>query len=152
IYSIGALLCACAPNLTTLLILRVFTGFGLGAEIVIGYSMLAEFTPARSRGWWSGLLAVITNNAQPASPVAGRLIIPTLGWRWMFVVASIPALFIWWFRRALPESPRWYEQQGRTREAEAVMRAIESAIEQERGEQLPQPEPALVKATPSASS
>jgi putative MFS transporter len=114
IYSLGALLCACAPNLTMLLALRVLTGFGLGAEIVIGYSMFAEFIPARSRGWWAGLLAVITNSAQPASALAGLLIIPTLGWRWMFVVAGIPALFIWWYRRSLPESPRWYEQHGDT--------------------------------------
>lgn len=137
IYSIGALFCACAPNIETLLLLRVVTGFGLGAEIVIGYSMFAEFTPARSRGWWSGLLAVITNTAQPASAFAGRLIIPTLGWRWMFVVAGIPALFIWWYRRSLPESPRWYELHGREREAEQVMSAIETQIEAEHGKRLP---------------
>ncbi len=136
IYSLGALLCACAPNLTMLLALRVLTGFGLGAEIVIGYSMFAEFIPARSRGWWSGLLAVITNSAQPASALAGLLIIPTLGWRWMFVVAGIPALFIWWYRRSLPESPRWYEQHGRYVEAEAVMRAIEAEVERDTGAPL----------------
>lgn len=136
IYSIGALLCACAPNITTLLALRVLTGFGLGAEIVIGYSMFAEFIPARSRGWWSGLLAVITNSAQPASALAGLLIIPTLGWRWMFVVAGIPALFIWWYRRSLPESPRWYEQHGRYAEAEAVMQAIEAEVERDTGAPL----------------
>jgi len=136
IYSLGALLCACAPNLTMLLALRVLTGFGLGAEIVIGYSMFAEFIPARSRGWWSGLLAVITNSAQPASALAGLLIIPTLGWRWMFVVAGIPALFIWWYRRSLPESPRWYEQHGRYVEAEAVMRTIEAEVERDTGAPL----------------
>ncbi len=136
IFSLGALLCACAPNLTMLLALRVLTGFGLGAEIVIGYSMFAEFIPARSRGWWSGLLAVITNSAQPASALAGLLIIPTLGWRWMFVVAGIPALFIWWYRRSLPEAPRWYEQHGRYVEAEAVMRAIEAEVERDTGAPL----------------
>ena len=136
LYSIGALLCACAPNITTLLAVRVLTGFGLGAEIVIGYSMFAEFIPARSRGWWSGLLAAITNSAQRASALAGLLIIPTLGWRWMFVVAGIPALFIWWYRRSLPESPRWYEQHGRYAEAEAVMQAIEAEVERDTGAPL----------------
>src|SRR5262249_16468534 len=55
----------------------------------------------------------------------GYLIIPVYGWRPMFAIAGIGALIVWFLRKALPESPRWLEAQGRTREAEDLMQTIE---------------------------
>jgi MFS transporter, putative metabolite:H+ symporter len=46
---------AVAPDMTTLIILRFLMGLGLGAEVVVGYSMMAEFFPAEIRGRWSGM-------------------------------------------------------------------------------------------------
>jgi len=36
------------------------------------------------------------------------------------------ALLTWWFRRRLPESPRWLESRGRVREADAIMSGLEN--------------------------
>ena len=55
----------------------------------------------------------------------GAHLIPTFGWRPMFVIAGIGALVVWYLRKRLPESPRWLEARGRTADAEALLQTIE---------------------------
>jgi putative MFS transporter len=50
------------------------------------------------------------------------------GWRWVVLIGSVGALFVWFVRRALPESPRWLINQGRLDEADAVTSAIEEKV------------------------
>jgi MFS transporter, putative metabolite:H+ symporter len=65
------------------------------------------------------------------------LIIPEFGWRAMFILGGIGALIVWYLRKALPESPRWLEANGRNEEAEALMQSIEREASQ--GKPLPAP-------------
>jgi MFS transporter, putative metabolite:H+ symporter len=50
------------------------------------------------------------------------------GWRWVVLIGSAGALFVWILRRGLPESPRWLIQQGRIAEAEVVTASIEGGV------------------------
>jgi putative MFS transporter len=50
------------------------------------------------------------------------------GWRWMFVIGSLGAVFVWMLQQRLPESPRWLESLGRPAEAEAIVRDIEAKV------------------------
>jgi MFS transporter, putative metabolite:H+ symporter len=59
------------------------------------------------------------------------------GWRWVVLIGAHGAIFIWWIRRALPESPRWLALQGRGVEAEAVVAALEAKVASEHGWNLP---------------
>src|SRR6202035_5311025 len=43
----------------------------------------------------------------PATSLLGYLIIPTFGWRPMFVIAGTGSLIVLYLRKNLPESPRW---------------------------------------------
>ena len=137
IYGLGSLACAFAPNMTFLTIMRGITGVGLGAEVVTGYATLSEFVPPSTRGKWQAYLALITNSGLAGAGVLGYLIIPNLGWRWMFVFVTVGALIVLYFRRVLPESPRWCEARGNHDKAEKIVRAIEEEIEKERGTALP---------------
>src|SRR5262249_17104281 len=125
IFGLASLAAAFAPDMQTLNILRFIMGLGLGAEIVVGYSTLTEFVPPKSRGRWLAFMAFLVVSGLPVTTLLGNLIIPTFGWRPMFAIAGVGSLIVWYLRKALPESPRWLESQGRSAEAEALMQTIE---------------------------
>jgi MFS transporter, putative metabolite:H+ symporter len=128
IFGLASLAAAFAQDMTQLIACRFVQGLGLGAEIVVGYSTLTEFVPPGSRGRWLAFMAFLTVCGFPVTAILGYLIIPTWGWRPMFVIAAIGSLIVWYLRKNLPESPRWLEAQGRTAEAEALMEAIEKDV------------------------
>jgi len=135
IFGLASLAAAFAQDMTQLIACRFVQGLGLGAEIVVGYSTMTEFVPPKTRGRWLSMMAFIVVAGFPATSLLGYLVIPTFGWRPMFVVAGIGSLIVWYLRKNLPESPRWLEAQGRTEEAEALMKAIET--EASGGQKLP---------------
>ncbi len=89
-------------------------------------------------------MALLVVAGFPATSLLSYLIIPVWGWRPMFVIAGVGSLIVWYLRKSLPESPRWLESQGRTAEAEALMKAIE----QEAAASGPVP-PVVVTAAPA---
>jgi putative MFS transporter len=125
IFGLASLAAAFAQDMTQLIACRFVQGLGLGAEIVVGYSTLTEFVPPRTRGRWLSMMAFLVVAGFPATALLGYLIIPTFGWRPMFVIAAAGSLIVWYLRKNLPESPRWLEARGRTDEAEALMQEIE---------------------------
>jgi MFS transporter, putative metabolite:H+ symporter len=137
VFGLASLAASVAPDMTILIACRFVMGFGLGAENVVGYATMTEFVPARSRGKWSGFTTVCVVTGLPISLLVASLIIPQFGWRAMFVLGGIGALIVWYLRKALPESPRWLEANGRSEEAEALMQSIEREASQ--GKPLPAP-------------
>src|SRR6201991_4751509 len=125
IFGLASLAAAFAQDMPQLIACRFVQGLGLGAEIVVGYSTMTEFVPPQVRGRWLSMMAFIVVAGFPATALLGYLIIPSFGWRPMFVIAGLGSLFVWYLRKNLPESPRWLESEGRDEEAEALMQAIE---------------------------
>jgi len=41
------------------------------------------------------------------------LLLPSIGWRGMFLIGALPAILAWVARRAIPETPRWLVTQSR---------------------------------------
>jgi putative MFS transporter len=148
IFGLASLCGAAAPSMEWLIAARFIMGVGLGAEIVVGYVTIAELVPPASRGRWGSALAVITNSSLFVSALIARLVIPNIGWRWMFVIVGIGALIVWQLRKSMPESPRWLEAHGETDEAERVLRGIEAEVEQSTGRKL-EPVSSLAATRPS---
>ncbi|WP_186070707.1 MFS transporter [Burkholderia gladioli] len=137
VFGLASLAACFAPSIEWLIVLRLVMGIGLGAELVVAAGTLAEFVPPATRGKWVSLLAVITNSGLFAALAAGYWIIPHLGWRYMFALAGIGALIVWFLRKRMPESPRWLESVGRLDEAEATLASIEQQVRAQHGELPP---------------
>jgi putative MFS transporter len=128
IFGLASLASAFAPTMFILILLRGLMGIGLGAELVAGYSAMAEFLPPQARGRWCGVLNALVVTSLPVSALASTVLIPRFGWRLMFIIGGVGALIVWYLRKAMPESPRWLESIGRHKEAEAMMQKIESEV------------------------
>jgi putative MFS transporter len=140
IFGVATLAAAFAPNMTTLIILRGIMGFGLGAELVVGFGTFAEFVPAKTRGKWASTLSLVANTAPPIATLVGLIVMsslgPNFGWRGMFVIGGIAALVLWYIRHDFPESPRWHASHGDAAKADEILTEVENQIEKEQGIKL----------------
>lgn len=149
IYSIFTLLGAFAADAWTLTVLRGLAGIGIGAELVVIDIYVTEIVPSRARGRYIAITQLVGFTAIPVVALLSKLLVPTEwwleGWRWVMVIGGLGAVFVWYLRRRLPESPRWLESTGQPDRAEAIMRAIENEVEDELREPLPKPQVASAK-------
>jgi putative MFS transporter len=147
-YSGFSLLNALVWNTTGLFLTRMLTGMGLSAMTVVGITYISEIFPAKRRGTFQGWIMTIGLFGIPITAHVAHFLIPwtTYGWRLVFVWGSLGMFFLF-FSPLLEESPRWYENQGRLAEADAVLERIERRVKAEYGE-LP-PVPDVVSVTPT---
>lgn len=130
---------------------RLIAGIGIGVELVTIDTYVAELVPKHVRGRAFAYNQAIQFSVVPIVAFLSYLLVPNApfgfdGWRWVVVIGSLGALFVWFLRRAVPESPRWLLQQGRVAEAEAITAAIEAKVTVDlRGARMPQPAPHAVE-------
>ena len=87
---------------------------------------ISELVPKQIRGRAFACEQAVGFMAVPVVAFLSYLLVPRApfgldGWRWVVLIGAHGALFVWWIRRALPESPRWLAQKGRLAEADRVM-------------------------------
>jgi MFS transporter, putative metabolite:H+ symporter len=134
LYSVFSLAAAFSPNIETFLALRFLAGIGLGAELVLVDTYLAEFMPSRVRGRMTAWAYTIGFLGVPlAALLGGRLVARQElfgidGWRWLLVFGGLGAVLVLVVRTQLPESPRWLESRGRDAEARAVVASVVNIV------------------------
>lgn len=139
-FSILSLCCAVSWSYTSLLILRIIQGFGLGGEVPVAATYLNEIIGAKTRGKFSLFFMILSFGIGfLVASLGGYAIVPHLGWRWLFIVGGFPIIIVAYLSRVLPESPRWLAGVGREEEAERAMADIEQGVKRAFGGDLPAP-------------
>lgn len=126
LFAIGSAACAVVPNFALLCMARAIVGFGVGGEISTAVTMLAEFCSPKSRGLAAGLVNVAAGGlGNFLAPAFGLLVFSLFpgadGWRWLFAALALPALLVTFFRRLVPETPRFLVSQNRIEDANGVL-------------------------------
>jgi putative MFS transporter len=141
-YTVANVIMAFQETATGLNFWRFMAGLGIGVELVTIGTYISELVPKHIRGRAFACEQAVGFMALPVVAFLAWLLVPRAplgldGWRWVVLIGAHGALFVWWIRRNLPESPRWLAQQGRVDEADRVMRALEAKVEAEYGRPLP---------------
>ncbi|MPY85779.1 MAG: sugar porter family MFS transporter, partial [Actinophytocola sp.] len=141
LFFVGALACTFAPNTAIMVVARFVLGIAVGGASVTVPTYLAEVSPAERRGRIvtqnelmivSGQLLAFTFNAGIAAVAGDAADV----WRWMLVVATLPAVALWLGMLVMPESPRWLASKDRFADALTVLKQVRTAqrAETEMGE------------------
>jgi putative MFS transporter len=147
-YTAANVIMAFQETATGLNFWRFLAGVGIGVELVTIGTYISELVPKQIRGRAFACEQAVGFAAVPVVAFLSYLLVPHApfgldGWRWVVLIGAHGALFVWWIRRALPESPRWLAQQGRLEEADRVMTDLEAKVRSEYGRELPPPAPPM---------
>jgi MFS transporter, putative metabolite:H+ symporter len=124
-YGIATGLCGLAWNYESLMIFRFFVGFGLGGQLPVAVTLMSEFSPAAKRGRFIVLLESFWAVGWFIAALIAYLVIPAFGWSAVFFLGALPAFYVFWIWRSVPESVRYLLQKGRYEEAHNIVSRIE---------------------------
>ncbi|MCA0374331.1 MAG: MFS transporter [Gemmatimonadetes bacterium] len=107
LYSVFTALCGLSQTFWQFAFFRALLGLGMGGEWASGAALVSEWWPPHSRGralaWMQSAWAI--GFAGAATTVG--IVLPRYGWRAVFFVGILPALFVLWVRRNVEEPERW---------------------------------------------
>jgi MFS family permease len=112
-YSVFTFLCGFATSLAQFVVFRIFLGLGMGGEWTSGAALVSETWPAKHRGKALGVMQSGWAIGYAAAVLASGIVQPRYGWRAVFFIGILPALFTLWVRRHVKEPAIWLEQSSR---------------------------------------
>jgi MFS family permease len=113
LYSVFTGLCGFANNLTQLAVFRLFLGLGMGGEWASGAALVSETWSSEHRGRAFGFMQSSWAIGYALAAAVTALVMPTFGWRAVFFVGMLPALFTVWVQRRVEEPQIWRERASR---------------------------------------
>ncbi|MBM3832169.1 MAG: MFS transporter [Verrucomicrobia bacterium] len=103
-----------------LLIFRFLSALGIGGEWAVGASLLSETWPKRWRPWIAAVLQTGVNLGILLAVLASLLMAGQPP-RYLFLVGVLPALMVFWIRRAVPETAEWHAAKTEARNNEPAI-------------------------------
>lgn len=107
LYSIFTGLCGLSQNLWQLAGFRILLGVGMGGEWASGAALVSETWPTECRNRAFAFMQSSWAVGFGAAAVVTALVLPTWGWRAVFFVGVLPALFVLWIQRSVEEPEIW---------------------------------------------
>lgn len=110
LFSIASGLTAFTTGLTLFLILRFFIGMGLGGELPVASTLVAESVQPHERGRIVVLLESFWAFGWIIAALIGYFVITDYGWRVAMLLSALPAFYAVYLRLNLPDSPHYTAQ------------------------------------------
>ncbi|MCX6955059.1 MAG: MFS transporter [Verrucomicrobia bacterium] len=141
-YALCTGLCAFAQTWWQLMIFRFVAALGIGGEWAVGASLLSETWPKAWRPWLAAVLQTGVNLGILIAAAVVGLVMPQLqqffvdgaspGWlhglivsakgvlprlspeHLIFLIGVVPAIFVFWIRKKVPETEAWHDAKAST--------------------------------------
>ena len=131
IFIVGTIGCALSPSWPVLAVFRFVLGLAVGGASTTVPVYLAEVSPVERRGSLVTRNEVMIVSGQLAAFVINAIIMNVWGehvsvWRYMLVIAVLPAFALLIGMLRVPESPRWLSSQERDADALTVLKQVRS--------------------------
>ncbi len=130
LFFLAAIGCTVSPNAGIMIVFRFLLGLAVGAASVMVPAFLAEISPAERRGRMVTQNELMIVSGQLLAFVFNAILGTTIGqeaahvWRYMLVIASLPAVVLWFGMLTVPESPRWLASKGKLGDALRILKEI----------------------------
>ncbi|KAM5255763.1 putative transporter SVOPL [Ctenodactylus gundi] len=118
-----SLLTSFSPSYIWFVFLRTMVGCGVSGHAQ-GLIIKTEFLPTRFRGYMLPLSQVFWLAGSLLIIGLASVVIPTIGWRWLVRIASIPGIVLIMAFKFIPESARFNVSAGNTEAALATLEHI----------------------------
>ena len=121
LFSLFTFLCGFAQNPTQFAIMRFIAGVGIGGAMPNLVAMMAEYSPKRMRSTMVSLMFSGYAIGGMLSAGLGIMIVPNMGWEWMFYLGIIPLFLLPLIWKFLPESLGFLMRQGKEAEVRKIL-------------------------------
>lgn len=108
VYGLTTALAGLTTNLYAFAGLRFLTGVGGAGELAVGAPYTAEMFPRKARALGTGgIMFSLYSLGYILAAATALVVVPRWGWQLTFILAAVPCLMIFAFRRLLQESVRF---------------------------------------------
>jgi MFS family permease len=122
IYSVFTGASGLSQTVGQLAVFRVLLGLGMGGEWASGAALVSETWAPRHRGKALGYMQSSWSIGYALAAGVTALVLPRWGWRAVFFVGILPALFTIWVRRNVQEPELW--RRARVEKADSALGEI----------------------------
>ena len=115
IMAVGSIASAFSPNFTWLIVSRFVMGLGIGGDYPVSAVIMSEYANRKDRGKLVGMVFSMQAVGLILGPIVALTLVASgighdIAWRLMLGLGAIPAMAVIYFRRRMPESPRYVSQ------------------------------------------
>lgn len=110
IFSVGTSILGLTQNYWQFGVVRFISSLGMGAEWGVCMTLVGEYVPTKHRGMVLGVVGAGYSVGYALSSLLAGWIIPTYGWRMLFLCSLAPVILAFYMQRLIPEPSGWKER------------------------------------------